>query len=290
MAENWSLYIAFSELLQDEFSVFRSTLLPNDDCYRRFRKLVVNLVLNTDIASPERTQISKSKWKEAFGDPFETIERKLRGRFSICTANRRGSAVSALSGIGGKNNNLHASRSLDDASVSGTPEPTETTDEDDGAMEDELRKLLTHNINGAPTAAAAAKFERRLSAASTHNTHNTSKYRQRLGILRTVDLSGETLETYGRRGSMGTVMSALSTTTGESLRDEALLDEPDELKATVVLETLITTADVAHNLQSWDHMVRFLIFSVFLCFANGRVASFIVANALLDLFLIDFGH
>eukprot|EP01082_Thalassiosira_pseudonana_P010147 g9074.t1 g9074 contig34:785508-786745(+) len=34
----------------------------------KFRKLVIDLVLVTDIASPERTQIVKSKWKEAFGE------------------------------------------------------------------------------------------------------------------------------------------------------------------------------------------------------------------------------
>jgi hypothetical protein len=34
------------------------------------------------------------------------------------------------------------------------------------------------------------------------------------------------------------------------------MDEPDELKMTVVMETLMTAADVAHNLQGWDHMAK----------------------------------
>lgn len=77
VAENWSLYVAFAELLQDEFKSLRTAIFREDGGgdqydYRRFRKLVINLVLTTDIASPERTQIGKSKWKEAFGDPFES--------------------------------------------------------------------------------------------------------------------------------------------------------------------------------------------------------------------------
>uniref|UniRef100_A0A7S1UQ21 Uncharacterized protein n=1 Tax=Grammatophora oceanica TaxID=210454 RepID=A0A7S1UQ21_9STRA len=41
---------------------------PDNSDYMRFRAQVINLVLSTDIASPERTQLVKSKWKEAFGN------------------------------------------------------------------------------------------------------------------------------------------------------------------------------------------------------------------------------
>jgi hypothetical protein len=37
---------------------------------------VVNLVLNTDIASPERTQLAKSKFKEAFGERVKRTSAK----------------------------------------------------------------------------------------------------------------------------------------------------------------------------------------------------------------------
>ncbi len=52
IAENWSIYVAFSELLQDEFQSVRNVIFPEKDEYFRFRKIVVNLVLTTDIASP----------------------------------------------------------------------------------------------------------------------------------------------------------------------------------------------------------------------------------------------
>lgn len=237
MAENWSLYVAFSELLQNEFQILRDTILPSDGDYRRFRKTVVNLVLATDIASPERTQIRKSKWKEAFGDPFETVERKLRDhhRRQSIGVSRRGSLVSTVSAL---------SVSLEDEeSISGTPEHS---DDDD---------LGINRIKECLPAAEARKLERRISLTSANTA--TSKYRQRLGILRTVDLSGETLETFSKRGGSGSSFhqsfaSMSLTTDGPSPED----DGRNELKATVVMETIISAADVAQNLQGWEHMVK----------------------------------
>lgn len=51
-----------------------------------------------------------------------------------------------------------------------------------------------------------------------------------------MDLGGEALEMYRRPEEQG-------------------LDEPDEFRALVVLETILTAADVAHNLQGWEQMV-----------------------------------
>ena len=94
-------------------------------------------------------------------------------------------------------------------------------------------------------------FERRLSATSRQTT--SSKYKYRLGILRTVDLSGETLENYSSRGSIG---HSVQSSEDGLLEIDLDADQPNELKATVVMETLITAADVAHNLQGWEHMAK----------------------------------
>lgn len=366
MAENWSLYVAFSEFLQDEFVDLRNALFNqdsntdngNDDMgsvtqlseqveYRRFRKLVINLVLSTDLASPERTQIGKSKWKEAFGDPYETLERKLREvaaatiaenqqnhnnnnsnsnniqynrgrgqrraslvnttRMLTITPGRRGSAISAMSSSPmshphshhdddeidnnnirhqhrnnnnnqyntNNNNNNNATDDIDeDDSLSATPDASEESDDEDDNnhnvtvapkfLADVATAVIVgdmHPNNSCSNMAFRDKFERRMSASSVQS----SKYRQRLGILRTVDLSGETIETYSRRGSMATAKSNQSNTDNASIESTTnyqsilIADEPDELKATVVMETIITAADVAHNLQSWNHMVRFSI-------------------------------
>jgi hypothetical protein len=288
IAENWSLYIAFSELLQDEFKGLREVMFgPDGQGYSHFRRTVVNLVLNTDIASPERTQISKSKWKEAFGDPYETVERKIRAearRMSLGLSltgqdlhtrgqeGRRGST--AYSDISGED--YTHSRNEDD-SLSGTPENSVHNEDNEviqevapaeplasqsmhvypaGAGQQEFDRSVSMNMS-AHGHNPSTKFGRRFSSASRRcstSSATPSKYRYRLGILRTVDLSGETIETY-QRGSMGTTTGSVVSAEKPNSVDLDM-DEPDELKMTVVMETMMTAADVAHNLQGWEHMVK----------------------------------
>lgn len=308
IAENWSLYVAFSELLQDDFIELRKVLFDDasstSDKYKMFRKTVVNLVLQTDIASPERTQIAKSKWKEAFGDTHEAVEAKIRSRMrrmsmqgkdiavgSNRNAPRRMTGESAYSEITFNQSTGDATpvsapgRAPDETeSPSGTPDNSfhEESNENGGGELSQITEVppaplsndrsqvssshlraMQHDeprINAADTGrlslndllsttshSVRAKFERRQSNAS----HVSGRFRQRLGILRTIDLSGESLETYSRHES-----SAYSSTSVIYSVADIELDEPDELKASVVLETILTAADVAHNLQSWDHMVK----------------------------------
>jgi hypothetical protein len=67
IAEQRSLYVGFKEFLQPDYAELRKALFPSSQDYRDFRTKVVNLVMSTDIASPERTQLAKSKYLEAFG-------------------------------------------------------------------------------------------------------------------------------------------------------------------------------------------------------------------------------
>lgn len=78
VAEQRSLAVAFSELMKEEFTFLRNVMFDTPEEYRRFRQAVVNLVLSTDVASPERTQLTKSKWTEAFGPTQESLDRKSR--------------------------------------------------------------------------------------------------------------------------------------------------------------------------------------------------------------------
>ena len=66
--EHRALHMAFRELVKDQYSALRKIMFPQETDYRYFRSTVVSSVLSTDLASPERSQISKSKWKEAFGE------------------------------------------------------------------------------------------------------------------------------------------------------------------------------------------------------------------------------
>lgn len=279
IAENWSLYIAFSELLQDEYKSLREVMCGGGPGgYTYFRKTVVNLVLNTDIASPERTQISKSKWKEAFGDPYETVERKVRHearRMSLTGQDvqiRMDRRASATSRRGTHFSEVSNEDFTDDGSLSGTPdgsvddeEPYEVT----AVASKDSSELLTtqsmHVYSNSPAAGAdmgtsahppTTRFGRRFSTSSRATT--ASKYKQRLGILRTVDLSGETLETYSR-ASMGQA-SAVSSDKANTVNID--MDEPDELKMTVSRPIAPTNGTLNRMFPSSPHSPGCL----FLCF------------------------
>jgi 3'5'-cyclic nucleotide phosphodiesterase len=74
------------------------------------------------------------------------------------------------------------------------------------------------------------------------------KFRKRLGIRRSMDLSGEAIEFYSKRSSIGN-MSAHSGTLGEIDNDEV-----DYMKASAVVEALLRLADVGHFYQNWQNM------------------------------------
>ena len=123
VAEQRSLAIAFSVLKRGEFDDLRRVLFEsnnNDDDdgggespataaggggagenedWFKFRKLVIDLVLVTDIASPERTQIVKSKWKEAFGEVIVAEKMKEKSSRSLMSSGGGGKKIS-LSGDG----------------------------------------------------------------------------------------------------------------------------------------------------------------------------------------------
>lgn len=405
IAENWSLYIAFSELLQDEFIDLRKCMFGQDEespeyvaQYQRFRKMVVSLVLHTDLASPERTQVGKSKWKEAFGDSHETVEAKLKKHirrrstvsnhsqesdelpaatsfedakstdmttsFAEETARSNGLFTSSrskvnpddpfyseasLNGLRQEGSNHAAGQRPDmfesvmegehEDSTTGTPDidwqefdvtEVEGTEVEgfDGTAHTRDNSIIGsvatapptegERVRGEPlspqktpgggppqqslyvqsmhtTSASHIDFLERPSSLSTSMSRGISggknslnsflnrsahrvesrmtrdgdkgRYRQRLGILRTLDLGGQTFETYNRKDKMSSNASVAFSVA------DADADEPDELKMTVVMETIMSAADVAHNLQSWNHMLtwsRRLYFELQRAHAAGR--------------------
>jgi hypothetical protein len=99
-----------------------------------------------------------------------------------------------------------------------------------------------------------------LNSQSMHVGANGSKFSARLSICRSIDLSGESIEVYSRRGrprrsSMDDSHRSVATEfEGENKDLES--DEPDELRESVVLDLLLRVADVGHTLQSWDNMIE----------------------------------
>jgi 3'5'-cyclic nucleotide phosphodiesterase len=392
IAENRSIYIAFATLLEDEsFCDLRNIMFNENldsDMFRTFRQTVINIVLQTDIASSERVQIGKSKWKEAFGEPFETLERKVLRSMgtsdhnsvqhstvsSVLNRPRAGSNDSFVSDsdtptefdeddededyenddsdgiiISGKVGNGMATtnkkvqqvetelkKELSLKTIESVESPMEKpnkssqkfsksqfsatdlkTEEDlsskadidygyDDSGKDELFCIARGTINvqqyaevehnseeksdateiksnstpgvsfkpmaqrkcsldsflspkqkkerrfargsigcdntnskrmSLPSIASNEKFRRRMSTRHSAPESTLLSYRKRLGIRRSMDLSGEAIEVYQKRQSIGPNN-----------------DLPDDLKASVVLETILTAADVAHNLQGWTQM------------------------------------
>ena len=298
IAENRSLTIAFRELLKNDYANLKKAIFVNDEEYRRFRKYTTQIVLQTDLASPERTQIRKSKWKEAFGEEFETVERKVRHALS-----RRASQATA----GGQSRRASAAEILcemeelpEPESLTATPEGSESGEQDiqeldKSLMEQSLndhddplskpipgiaRSSITSKSQRGSVARTASmpekkrpsgvpgdealgytvsesfrKFQRRISA------HGGRQRRyHRLGISRSIDLSGEFIETYSR-GSAHSAMANMKSFDEELDQDEneqgESAEEPDELKISVILEQILTAADIAHNLQGFFQMEKF---------------------------------
>lgn len=337
IAEHKSLFIGFNELLKPDYFLLRKAVFPEKEDYRRFRAAVINLVLTTDIASPERSQIGKSKWKEAFGDPYETVERKvmqymerkasLSSRASSLSsrasprassrvnqplgrAGRRMSTQSIMSELSLESPvNINEGDMEDDTSISVTPDNSDEEVEDNAdsnAAQAPTKKLPSNDetlpLNDGPVfrpparsksndmdyssgspgtrgksnfsrrsdplgtssdhgtnlSGMALKFHRRLSSIGSGNGGRASKrYRNtRLGLLRTVDLSGETIQTYKTATPRTSATGAFTGDDSFSNLKLAPAEEVEELPETVVMETIMKAADVAHNLQGWDHMAK----------------------------------
>jgi hypothetical protein len=327
IAEHRSLYIGFSELLKPEYKDLRSAVFPEMEDYRRFRKAVVDLVLTTDIASPERTQIGKSKWKEAFGDPYETVERKVRKQMERRQSQKSQKSQVSVKGASSQlNTSLHAKAnrrmstqsimselSLGDAysddyeldmdedeSVSATPD----TSDDEGinpspkylpplvepqmggngspifrppatqhsVASTPLRKVRSakdpyqtrhQSLDMTPAngslASMSMKFHRRLSNIGPGPGAGAVKPRQtqRFGLLRTLDLTGEEIQTYSHVTHVRSSATGAITNNDSSSKGVQPPEEVNELCEIVVMEAILKAADVAHNLQSWDNMAKF---------------------------------
>jgi len=92
------------------------------------------------------------------------------------------------------------------------------------------------------------------------SSFNRKKFHIRLGIRRALDLSGNQISLYDVTGSK------------RNLRANDI-DEPDELKAIVVLEQLLKASDVAANMQSWETAVLWckrLFKEQMNCYKDGR--------------------
>jgi 3'5'-cyclic nucleotide phosphodiesterase len=68
VAEQNSVDIAWDLLMDDNFSCLRNTIYQTECEYRRFRQLVVNSVLATDIMDRDLGKLRKDRWNNAFSE------------------------------------------------------------------------------------------------------------------------------------------------------------------------------------------------------------------------------
>ncbi|GKY94409.1 hypothetical protein MPSEU_000406900 [Mayamaea pseudoterrestris] len=119
-------------------------------------------------------------------------------------------------------------------------------------------QVSEHNHTGPIETDFKANGHRRMSLNySTHSSGPSQNFKKRLGIRRSMDLSGEAVEIYPRRGSCD--MSVHSTFTEmQDTKNHVDYDEPDDLKAAVVIEVLLRAADVSHNMQYFENMTKWM--------------------------------
>jgi hypothetical protein len=81
IAEQNSVDIAWQLLMEDRYNDLRSTIYTSEDEMKRFRQLIVNSVMATDIMDKDLKQLRNARWDKAFKDPAidatkESIDRK----------------------------------------------------------------------------------------------------------------------------------------------------------------------------------------------------------------------
>ncbi|CAB9498276.1 Receptor-type guanylate cyclase gcy [Seminavis robusta] len=68
VAEQNSIDLAFSALMQPQFDALRKCIYCNEAELRRFRTIIVNSVMATDIFDPELSSLRKNRWNRVFED------------------------------------------------------------------------------------------------------------------------------------------------------------------------------------------------------------------------------
>eukprot|EP00980_Cylindrotheca_fusiformis_P012653 scaffold3091_cov117-Cylindrotheca_fusiformis.AAC.5 len=74
IAEQKSVDIAWDMLMSDEYAALRACIYQTEDDLRRFRQLVVNTVMATDIVDRELQALRKARWETAFSNDDAAAE------------------------------------------------------------------------------------------------------------------------------------------------------------------------------------------------------------------------
>jgi hypothetical protein len=183
VAEKHSIKVAFRTLNEREFDEFSSVVFQSPDDRLHMHHIVTNLVISTDIASPERMQGTKMRWEEAFSNSEQPPGPLPFGRLSL-------------------------------AAIS--PPATEV-----GIVTASEPKLVVLQNANRPT------------------------YKQNESEMSYI--VGE-----GRRNSLKRSLNLNGGQTVEYFTSSNEEDSRIALRHSVVIETMLNVADVAHSMQSWE--------------------------------------
>jgi hypothetical protein len=80
IAEQNSVDLAWNLLMNDRYRTLRSAIYTDDSEMRRFRQLVVNSVMATDIADKDQKTFRNARWEKAFHQNLQENERDAINR------------------------------------------------------------------------------------------------------------------------------------------------------------------------------------------------------------------
>lgn len=94
LAEQTSVDVAWDLLEEEQFHDLRACIFPSRREYKRFRAMVVNIVMSTDIADAALRAFNNRKWEKAFGS--KTMDEEMDSRLSSEDRNRKATVLMDL--------------------------------------------------------------------------------------------------------------------------------------------------------------------------------------------------
>lgn len=78
VAEQNSVDIAWNLLMEDHFSDLQACIFPDADEFKRFRQVVINAVVTTDIFDRELKAAREQRWEKTYGNEAGIIEERKK--------------------------------------------------------------------------------------------------------------------------------------------------------------------------------------------------------------------
>jgi class 3 adenylate cyclase len=80
IAEQNSVDIAWDLLMQEQYNALRDAICPTEQDLKRFRQLVINIVMATDIVDSDLGKVRDDRWDKAFSESCDESERDRANR------------------------------------------------------------------------------------------------------------------------------------------------------------------------------------------------------------------